>query len=161
MRYGTALLFTALTLVSCATASTASVALSLLGADGTIVPSGAAFRPGDQVTVELDLGLVAVSTTRVTTYRVTLASPRMRDYGGAALLVNEGVSLEPPIVVTPGESSVIRWSLTVSPAMLERTGLYLLTMEVRELGVSATVRFAVRNEEPTPAQGAALLIEER
>ena len=145
MRYGTALLCTALTLACCATASMASVALSLRGVDGSIVPSGAAFRPDDQVTVELDLGLHAVSTTRVTSYRVTLATPTARYVGGAEILVNAGVSLEPPVVVTPGESSVIRWSFTVSPSMTERTGLYLLTMEIPELGVSASVRFSVRN----------------
>ena len=145
MRTATALLFTALTLTSCATTSTSEVALDLRAVDGTVVPSGVVFHPDERVTVELDLGLYATSATRVTEYHVTVDSPQRRERGGGALtLVSEVVEVDPSMLVTPGESAVIRWTLIVSQRMTELQGEYLITIVIKELNTSATTRFFVR-----------------
>ena len=154
MRTATALLFTALTLTSCATTSTSEVALDLRAVDGTVVPSGVVFHPDERVTVELDLGLYATSATRVTEYHVTVDSPQRRERGGGALtLVSEVVEVDPSMLVTPGESAVIRWTLIVSQRMTELQGEYLITIVIKELNTSATTRFFVRPREPRPGTG--------
>ena len=154
MRSATALLFTALTLTSCATASTSEVALDLHTVDGTVMPSGVVFHPDDRVTVELDLGLYATAVTPVTEYRVTVDSPVRRERGGGAMtLVNEVVEVDPTMMVTPGESAVIRWTLIASQRMTELQGEYLITIVIEELNTSATTRFFVRPREPRPGTG--------
>ena len=143
-KLGDCILLVVLVAGSCVSSSTRFVELGLRGADGPIATSGSTLRPGDRVTGELDLGLLADSTTRVSGYYVTLATPIVRNRGEGELLFREDVPLNPPMLVTPGESAIIRWSFTVTEEMAQRTGEYRLGIEVRELGATARARFAVR-----------------
>ena len=143
MRHGTFLALAALTFWSCAGASTTIAGLALIGPGGTQLPSGTVYRPGDRVTLELDLSLHAVEATRVTEYHVTLESPQ-RYEGRPIVILSEVVPMEPPTDVIPGQRAAIRYTLVVSPAMAELQGEYILAVEVSELGVRATTRFLVR-----------------
>ena len=131
-------------LVACSCASARGPQIRLLGAGAE--PAGvqrSSVRVGERITGEFDLASVADSRVRVTSYRVTLATPLSYTREGADLLVSEVVPLNTTLFVIPGQMAMIRWSFTVTPEMADRVGPYRLAFEIQELGVTARAQFAV------------------
>lgn len=65
-------------------------------------------------------------------------APKSSEY-----LVDTEVALDPPIAVSPGLSSIVRWSFVVTPEMATRVGRYRLSFTFDELGESARASFSV------------------
>ena len=100
-------------------------------------------RIGERITGEIDLGRVVGETVLVTRYHVRLATPINPARESSEYLVDTEVALDPPIAVSPGLSSIVRWSFVVTPEMATRVGRYRLSFTFDELGESARAGFSV------------------
>lgn len=127
----------------CLSTSRSVFELDLVREGAVLDPSIHRVRIGERITGEVDLGKLVGQGVFVTRYTVRLATPISPARESPEYLVDTEVELNPPIAVSPGLQSLVRWSFAVTPEMATRTGRYRLSFTFDEANLSAQVSFSV------------------